>query len=76
MKKIFFILFMIFSQAIITSPQCWDYTGRWLRRTPMEKINCQCNCEQQYHIKYDDKKGYRCLLCGHKLVPTNNFAQS
>ena len=75
MKKISFIIFMIFVHNIQTSPDCWDYTGRWLRRSPMQPVHCNCNCEQQYRFKDDDKKGYRCWRCEHKLVPKNQFEQ-
>ncbi|OGB86515.1 hypothetical protein A3J41_02655 [candidate division TM6 bacterium RIFCSPHIGHO2_12_FULL_38_8] len=76
MKKIFFIVLTIFTQALQSSPYCWDYTGRWLRRSPMHRVECNCNCEQQYHYKDDDKKGYRCWRCEHKLVPTDSLALS
>lgn len=76
MKKLFFSMLTFLTcmaavKTIETSPNCWDYTGRWLRRTRMEPVECNCNCEQQYRFRHDDKKGYRCWKCEHKLIPTN-----
>ena len=69
-KQCFFTL-LLFSQAIQSCNNCWGYNGRLLRRQALEHVPCDCNCAQQYHVRYDDRKGYGCIRCGHKLTPTN-----
>lgn len=76
MKKIFFILLTLCIQIIESCPRCLGYTGRRLRRHAMEKVSCNCNCERQYHIRYDDKQGYTCIRCRHHLLPDNSIDEN
>lgn len=73
MKRLFFIALLVLTQNIKSCNLCLGYTGRMLRQQSIEKIQCDCNCEQQYHVQWDDKQGYGCIRCGHRLLPRNPF---
>jgi hypothetical protein len=75
MKKLFLFCLIAATITVQSSPECIDYQGRALRQEPLTRVNCPCNCSRQPHSKIDDKWGYTCLRCGHKMLPTNPFAK-
>lgn len=74
-KQLFFASLLILTHAIESSNRCLGYTGRRFRRHAIEPVVCDCDCQAQYHVRCDDKKGYGCIRCGHKLLPYNPLEQ-
>ena len=67
MKKLLFICLLALDAIIYSSPNCFGYYGPRFRRDSLEKVECNCPC--QNYIRAGHVDGYKCLTCGHKLIP-------
>jgi len=76
MKSIFIIFFLLLTIKLQSCNLCLGYPkkSKRLSKIPIEKIECHCNCWK--YQKINNKKGYKCSICGHKLIPTDIKNQS
>ena len=77
MKKLLLILIALAYEITSYSCNlCVGHVGRRLRKHAPVVLNahedptkaCHCDCQRQPKSKHEDS-GYKCLKCGHRLLP-------
>ena len=80
MKKILFLFFVLGTSIMNGCPTCIGYDHqRKLRRQAADILNCQCDCQKEYHTTpadNDKKGGYWCRVCQHRYFPSDPLFKS
>lgn len=69
MNRLVILGLLFLAQTIDAGRNCLGHTGRKLREVPWVPVRCDCNCDQQQKVTYDQGHGYGCVRCGHRLIP-------
>lgn len=72
MKKLLLFSMLICSALSYSSPRCLDHQASKyrspLRKGPLEHVECSCPCQNYPRSHHAD--GYKCLVCDHRLLPS------
>lgn len=69
MKRLLMFSLLFLTQTTDAGKNCLGHVGHKLRQVPWEFVYCDCNCDQQQKVTYDQGHGYGCVRCGHRLLP-------
>ncbi len=69
-KGILAMSIMLLTMTLQSCPECFDYAGQRFRKTPFIKIT-DCNCPCANYPRSNHENGYRCIVCGHRMLPRN-----
>lgn len=72
MKKLLLYSLLTLNALSYGSPRCLDHqTSKYkspFRKGPLEIVECTCPCQNYPRSNHAD--GYKCLVCDHRLLPS------